>query len=237
MSTSNQPAFKAPAKRPSPFTLPGVSPGGGANRKKFEVTVPKPKTAQEGSPQALVAMQQTFSMELAAELEWLWALPMRDLQARYVEVWGAPTNSRNRDYLIKRIAWRIQEKEKGGLSDRAKQRLAEVLDESALRIRPPKEFLAAVEQAPVNAGRRKKRAVVPGLNPQPSPLRDSRLPQVGSELRRDYRGQQVVVQVLDQGFLFGTRFYPSLSAIARDVTGQNWNGFLFFGLTTRKEKT
>ena len=236
MSTSNQPAFKAPVKRLSPLILPGVNPGGGANRRKTKVASPKPQTAQEGSPQALVAMQQTFSMELAAELEWLWALPMRDLQARYVEVWGAPTNSRNRDYLIKRIAWRIQEKEKGGLSERAKQRLAEVLDESALRIRPPKEFLAGVDHAPVAKSRRKKKAVIPGMNPQPGPLRDSRLPQVGSELRRDYRGQQVVVMVLDQGFLYGTRFYPSLSAIARDVTGQNWNGFLFFGLSNRKVK-
>ena len=236
MSTLNQTATtplirKRPSlKRPKPDS----------SRPPFVSTrlssVPAPGPSGNPQPPATEEPKSKPFFDLAAELAHLRAMPVRDLQARYQELWSAPTNSRNRDYLIKRIAWRIQEKEKGGLSDRAKQRLAEVLDDCALRIRPPKDFLAKVAQAPVAKGRRKKKAVISGLNPQPSPLRDPRLPQVGSELRRDYRGQQVVVQVLDQGFLFGTRFYPSLSAIARDVTGQNWNGFLFFGLTDRKVK-
>jgi hypothetical protein len=37
-----------------------------------------------------------------------------------------------------------------------------------------------------------------------------------------------VVQVLADGFQYQDRFYKSLSAIARQVTGTAWNGYDFF---------
>jgi hypothetical protein len=37
--------------------------------------------------------------------------------------------------------------------------------------------------------------------------------------------------VLDDGFEYDGRQYRSLSAIAIEITGTRWNGFLFFGLT------
>ena len=47
---------------------------------------------------------------------------------------------------------------------------------------------------------------------------------------RDYRGGTVVVRVLEDGFEYDGRFFHSLSPIAREVTGTNWNGFAFFQL-------
>jgi len=41
------------------------------------------------------------------------------------------------------------------------------------------------------------------------------------------------VLVLEEGFEYEGRHYASLSALAREVTGQRWNGLLFFGLTKR----
>jgi len=41
-----------------------------------------------------------------------------------------------------------------------------------------------------------------------------------------------VVRVLPNGFDFDGTVYRSLSAVATAVTGANWNGYLFFGLTT-----
>jgi Protein of unknown function (DUF2924) len=41
----------------------------------------------------------------------------------------------------------------------------------------------------------------------------------------------VVVKVLSAGFEFDGRVFSSLSAIANEVTGGNWNGFVFFRLT------
>ena len=39
-----------------------------------------------------------------------------------------------------------------------------------------------------------------------------------------------MVKVLDNGFEFDGRRYKSLSAIAQEVTGSKWYGFLFFGI-------
>jgi hypothetical protein len=59
-----------------------------------------------------------------------------------------------------------------------------------------------------------------------------RLPEPGSILRRQFKGQTVIVQVLQEGFQHQDRFYKSLSAIARQVTGTRWNGYVFFGCKT-----
>jgi hypothetical protein len=38
------------------------------------------------------------------------------------------------------------------------------------------------------------------------------------------------VKVLDAGFEYEGRSFDSLSAVAREITGTRWNGFVFFGL-------
>jgi hypothetical protein len=38
----------------------------------------------------------------------------------------------------------------------------------------------------------------------------------------------VLVKVLSAGFEYDGRIFGSLSAIANEVTGGNWNGFVFF---------
>lgn len=52
----------------------------------------------------------------------------------------------------------------------------------------------------------------------------------GQMLVREYKGRRLVVRVLDSGFEFNGQPYRSLTAIAKAVTGQHWNGRLFFGL-------
>jgi len=42
--------------------------------------------------------------------------------------------------------------------------------------------------------------------------------------------------VFDDGFEYDGRHYASLSALAREVTGQRWNGPLFFGLTKQEKR-
>lgn len=80
-----------------------------------------------------------------------------ELEERYIEVFGEQTRSFHKDYLRKRIAWRIQALAEGDLSERARRRAEELVNAADLRIR-------------------------------------------------------------------------SLSAIAQEVTGTKWNGFLFFGI-------
>jgi len=153
-------------------------------------------------------------MNVYAELRTLAALPMADLKARYAELFGEQSRSGNRDYLVRRIAWRLQARAEGDLSERARKRAAELADDADLRTRAP-------AGAPVEGA---KHLVAP-LKPPPS-----RLPMPGTLLTRRYKGREIVVQVLEKGFEFEGRVYRSLTAIANEVTGGHWNGHLFFGI-------
>ena len=62
-------------------------------------------------------------------------------------------------------------------------------------------------------------------------LRDPRLPAPGTRLCRQFHGQSVSAEVLEKGFRYQERVYRSLSAVAREVTGVQWNGFAFFALS------
>ena len=64
-----------------------------------------------------------------------------------------------------------------------------------------------------------------------APLRDARLPPVGSAPVRKDRGQTLQVRVLADGFEFEGAVHPSLSAVAKAITGSHCNGYLFFQLT------
>jgi hypothetical protein len=63
---------------------------------------------------------------------------------------------------------------------------------------------------------------------------DKRLPPPGSVITRIYKGQTFQVRVLVAGFEFAGTTYPSLSAVAKAITGSHCNGFLFFNLTSTK---
>jgi hypothetical protein len=53
---------------------------------------------------------------------------------------------------------------------------------------------------------------------------------LGAVLRRDWQGRRIEVVVETGGFRWEGKLYPSLSAVARAVTGSRWNGPRFFGL-------
>jgi len=53
----------------------------------------------------------------------------------------------------------------------------------------------------------------------------------GTRLVREWNGQTISVEVIENGFSYGDRTWRSLSEIARHVTGAHWSGPRFFGLT------
>lgn len=55
----------------------------------------------------------------------------------------------------------------------------------------------------------------------------------GTRLLRDWHGATHEVIVLDKGVRYRNKTWPSLSAVARQITGAQWSGPRFFGL---KEK-
>jgi hypothetical protein len=56
----------------------------------------------------------------------------------------------------------------------------------------------------------------------------------GAQLVRESNGRLERVIVLDDGFAWNGGVYPSLSQVAKAITGTNWNGHRFFGLKAVK---
>jgi len=59
----------------------------------------------------------------------------------------------------------------------------------------------------------------------------SNRPGPGTRLIREWNGRTIAVLVRDDGFVWEDRQYTSLSQIAREVTGTQWSGPRFFGLS------
>jgi len=160
-----------------------------------------------------------------AEIENLRQMKAGALRAKYREVFGEESRSSNRQFLFRRIAWRLQARAEGDISERARRRALEIADDADLRIRAPEGFF--VTSGPDETPRSLDRA---GAG------RDRRLPCPGTLLTRQFENRRIVVKVLeDGGFEYQSQRYRSLSAVAREVTGTRWNGLTFFGLAERRD--
>jgi len=58
-------------------------------------------------------------------------MTVNELRAKYADVFGEPANARHKEWLIRRIAWRMQAIAGGDLSERARQRGAPMTPEEA----------------------------------------------------------------------------------------------------------
>ena len=163
-----------------------------------------------------------MGLNIDKEVAQMRRMTVRELQQKFADVCGEEPRSHNRQWLIKRLAWKLQAREYGGLSEAALRRAKEIADScdlSDLRVTAPKDFVAT--------------ATVATDSIPHSPL-DSRLPIPGTLITRKYKGQTLSVQVLADGFRFEGERYKSLSAVARRITGSQWNGFHFFGLSKKE---
>jgi S-methylmethionine-dependent homocysteine/selenocysteine methylase len=143
------------------------------------------------------------------------ALSVGELRIEYESVFGEINNSRHKEYLIKRILWKIQANQYGGLSKKSLVKASQLADISELRLTAP-------------ASQTICRPVSFSVTAPQSELR------AGTQLERMYKGQRIVVMVMDNGVRFNGKLYRSLSAVAKDITGTHTSGKLFFGLTKRK---
>ena len=148
--------------------------------------------------------------ELAQKMEALKEVPLKDLKAAYVEYFPDKKTSNNRTYMWRRLAYRMQELEYGELSAKAKAKLKALMD----------------AYDPVNNVALKPQVAASGFLPK----RDRRLPLPGTIITKDYKGAKIQVKTLEKGFEYSGKIYKSLTAIAKEITGAHWNGFLFFNL-------
>ena len=57
----------------------------------------------------------------------------------------------------------------------------------------------------------------------------------GTHLVREWNGRTYQVEVIDNGYRFDGKPYPSLTTIAKRITGTHWSGPRFFGLTPKRK--
>jgi hypothetical protein len=62
------------------------------------------------------------------------------------------------------------------------------------------------------------------------------MPVTGTKLVRIHNGLEHRVTVLDKGFEYNGAHYRSLTQIAREITGTNWSGPMFFGLIRKNRE-
>src|SRR5262245_24424343 len=92
-----------------------------------------------------------MSLNVGQEVAALSRMTVKQLKQKYSEIVGEDTNGNNKAWLVQRIAWRLQARAEGGLSERARQRAAELADDADLRLNPPpmKAITAVEDEAPV----------------------------------------------------------------------------------------
>ena len=162
-----------------------------------------------------------MNMNVQAEVAALRGMTPAQLRDKYLQVFGEATRTGNREFLYKRLAWRIQSQAEGTLSERARQRASELARDADIRMTMPRTP-----------------TTTPGATPRvvAAPVGGNRLPMPGAILTRKYRGRVIEVTVLPKGFDYNGQVYRSLSAVATAVTGSHWNGHLFFGLKNEGDK-
>lgn len=123
-----------------------------------------------------------------------------ELKTKWESLFGTPAPNNSRSYLELRLGYRIQELTLGGLSRETRRTLDLLADE------------------------------IEGQAKHKSIIADPRNPVVGTRLVREWDGVEHTVTVMKAGFDWQGRKFKSLSAVARAITGTQWNGYRFFGL-------
>ena len=155
-------------------------------------------------------------LDLPCERARLEGMTVGQLARVYEEIVGEPARSRHKQYLIRRILWRVQARAEG---ERARRRAAELADDADVRVTPPRRPIVSAAVALPTA-----------VADSADALTDRRLPVAGNLLVRKYKGREIRVIVLADGFEYEGQRFRSLSAIAKLVTGSHVNGFRLFRL-------
>ncbi len=137
---------------------------------------------------------------VVAQLAALKRMTVVELKTKWTSLFGAPAPNNSRSNLELRLGYRIQELTLGGLSRETRRTLDLLADE------------------------------IEGRIARKSIITDSRNPVVGTRLIREWDGMEHTVTVMKDGFDLQGQKFKSLSAVAKAITGTQWNGYRFFGL-------
>ncbi len=148
---------------------------------------------------------------ITEEIAELRAMPVPGLVDRYEKLHGKPPRVKNRAWLWRRCAWKLQEQRFGGLSEVAKRRLDELIADLDIDL----------------TNERTVRAKVNGTARRGEPV-------VGTTLTRTWKGREIHATRTEDGWEHDGVVYRSLSAVVKAITGSHASGPAWFGLVARK---
>src|SRR6266571_6959226 len=102
------------------------------------------------------------------EVEQLRGATVRELRAKYFALFGQPSRSNHKQFLFRRVAWRLQALEYGELSEEARRQALALAQDADLRIKAPRHLVGTSQQV-----------LQPTIRSRRKPGRDERLPQPG----------------------------------------------------------
>ena len=170
--------------------------------------------------------------DIAAELATLGELSRDELIQRWRKIYGvAPPKGVRQELLIGAAAWHLQAKRLGGLSAETRRLLRSAID------KVEREMLARDKRRDTATDRQDKAPQTNSTSPDqissntvaPASQPRRRLTP-GARLMREWGGRTHIVDVIEGGYVFEAKIYPSLTAIAGKITGVHWSGPRFFGL-------
>ena len=161
-------------------------------------------------------------LSIEAQIAALESMTPKQLREKYVEAWGEPTRSGNKRFMIKRIAWKIQANAEGDLPERVRKKALALARDSDIRTTAPRN-LPEISAGASTITRPSTISVSHGLTP-------------GTQLTRVYKKKTEIVTVLEDGFAYAGKWYKSLSAAAKAITGTHISGNAFFGIKPDKKE-
>lgn len=132
------------------------------------------------------------------QLNALQKMTIHELKEKWRDIYGFDPPNLGNLFMLKRLAFRIQELYYGGLSKKASDKL--------------QQCMQSVQTAKLGMA---SEAVSKKLL-------------TGARFIREWHGERYEVVVRDDGFEYNGQIYRSLSAIAQKITGTKWNGLKFF---------
>lgn len=142
-----------------------------------------------------------------AELITLWA-----------QLFGTYCYSRRRDFIRKRLNWRINTLRSGGICDRCMKRAEEIADDTLLRSKARKfKYTEAIE----TAQHKESPEAVQGKD----------------IIKRTFKGKLYeVYRQPDDSFIYLGKRYRTLSEVSTKIAGYFVSGNRFFGIVSNKKK-
>ncbi len=159
-----------------------------------------------------------MQLDIDKEIALLQRMTVGQLREKYEETWSEPTNTRTTSNGSLNVSL-------GRCRPISEATFHSVVDNAAELARG-----TGIRTTAPNALKPISKPTGDTMTGFVQPEEDNRLPPPRSEIERVYKGEKIVVLVLDNGFEYEGAVYKTLSAVAKKITGQHCNGYHFFKL-------